>query len=90
VSEYKELELPEGYGYNCIFKHQINTRQYGLSASLIPKIHKLSEGKWGWHFRPHSDMDYNSDQWYEKQTCFLSFEKQTDLINVKLLIEYNK
>ena len=90
MSEYKELELPEGYGYNCIFKHQINTRQYGLSASLIPKIHKLSEGKWGRHFRPHSDMDYNSDQWYEKQTCFLSFEKQTDLINVKLLIEYNK
>ena len=46
--------------------------------------------RWGWHFRPHKDMDYTRDNWYEKQNCYLSFELETDLINVKLLIEYNK
>ena len=59
MTKYSELELPDGYGYNHIFKHQIKTRTYGLSGSLIPQIHKLCEGKWGWHFRPHKDMDYS-------------------------------
>jgi len=35
-------------------------------------------------------MDYTRDDWYENQNCYLSFELETDLINVKLLIEYNK
>ena len=62
MTKYSEFELPDGYGYNHIFKHQIKTRTYGLSGSLIPQIHKLCEGKWGWHFRPHKDMDYNRDR----------------------------
>ncbi len=90
MTKYSELELPDGYGYNHIFKHQIKTRTYGLSGSLIPQIHKLCEGKWGWHFRPNKNMDYTRDDWYENQNCYLSFELETDLINVKLLIEYNK
>ena len=75
MTKYSELELPDGYGYNHIFKHQIKTRTYGLSGSLIPQIHKLCEGKWGWHFRPQKDMNYDDEKWFEKQNMVLSLKK---------------
>ena len=83
-------EIPEDCGYNKIFKHQWRTRDYGINMSTIERISKLVSGRWGWHFKAHKDMDYSRDNWYEKQNCYLSFELETDLINVKLLIEYNK
>ena len=84
------LKLPNDCGYNKIFKHNWVTPVYGLSMSLIPTIHKLCRKKWGWHFRPQQDIDYRSDQWYEKQNMVLSFDSQFDLIIVKLSIDIYK
>lgn len=82
-----EFKLPEGYGYNKVFKHNWITPVYGLSASLIPVIHKICRKKWGWHFIPKKDMNYYDDRWFEKQNMVLSFESQIDLILVKLSID---
>ena len=46
----------------------------------------ICEKKFGWHFIPHKDINYHSDNWYEKQTLVISFESQTDLITSKLNI----
>ena len=77
MTKYSELELPDGYGYNHIFKHQIKTRTYGLSGSLIPQIHKLCEGKWGWWFEQNDLYDPFRHNW-EEQNSYMSFEKKTD------------
>tara|TARA_Y100001938_G_C7920666_1_gene344313 strand:- start:158 stop:415 length:258 start_codon:yes stop_codon:yes gene_type:complete len=83
-------EIPEDCGYNKIFKHQWRTRDYGINMSTIERISKLVSGRWGWHFKAHKDMDYSRDNWYENQTCYVSFERKWDLILVKLLIDFNK
>jgi len=84
------FELPEDCGYNKVFTHDWLTPVYGLSMSHIPVIHGICTGKWGWHFKPHNDMDYNSAQWYEKQNLVLSFENKWDLVLCKLIIDINK
>ena len=38
----------------------------------------MIDGRWGWHFEPFPDMDYNDDKWFEKQECILSFESKWD------------
>lgn len=82
-----EFELPKDCGYNKVYRYNWKTPVYGLSMSLIPVIHDICKKRWGWHFSPKKDMDYNSDQWYEKQNMVLSFESKLDLILVKLMID---
>ena len=86
----EEFQLPDNCGYNKIFRHNWITPVYGLSIAHIPVIHNICRGKWGWHFKPHKDMNYQSDLWYEKQNMVLSFERQIDLIIVKLSIDIHK
>jgi hypothetical protein len=85
-----DFKLPDTCGYNKIFRHNWVTPVYGLSQVLIPVIHNICKANWGWHFKPHKDMNYHSDQWYEKQSMVLSFESQIDLIIVKLSIDIHK
>ena len=75
-----EFVLPDDCGYNKMYRYNWVTPVYGLSMSLIPVIHELCKKRWGWHFRPHKDMNYNSNTWYEKQNMVLSFEDQKDLV----------
>ncbi len=83
-------EIPDTCGYNKIFKHQWRTQHYGINMSTVERIGKVATGKWGWHFKPHKNMNYSRDDWYENQTCYVSFEKKWDLILVKLLVDFNK
>ena len=85
-----DFELPEDCGYNILYRYNWVTPVYGLSMTLIPVIHKLCKKRWGWHFRPQNDMNYNDEKWFEKQNMVLSFESQIDLIIVKLSIDINK
>lgn len=71
-------------GYNKIYMHQWRTTSYGLPMHWIERIDCISEGKWGWHFIPNKNMDYQRDDWYENQTLYLTFENQEDLIQVRL------
>lgn len=82
--------LPEDCGYNKVYKHEWVTYQHGLLMHKIPAIHNMCTGRWGWYFKPQEDMNYGSDDWYEKQTLVLCFENQWDLIQVKLTIDINK
>lgn len=90
ILQTSDFTLPEDCGYNIVFKHNWRTPVYGLSMGLIPVIHKICKKRWGWHFKPHKDINYHSDQWYEKQNLVLSFESQIDLIIVKLSIDIHK
>ena len=85
-----DFELPEDCGYNILYRYNWVTPVYGLSMTLIPVIHKLCKKRWGWHFRPQIDMNYNDEKWFEKQNMVLSFESQLDLIIVKLSIDIKK
>ena len=85
-----DFELPEDCGYNILYRYNWVTPVYGLSMTLIPVIHILCKKRWGWHFRPQKDMNYNDEKWFEKQNMVLSFESQIDLIIVKLSIDINK
>ena len=82
-----EYELPDDCGYNKLYSHNWITPVYGLSMTLIPVIHDICKKRWGWHFRPHKDMNYHKDNWYEKQNMVLSFESKFDLILVKLMVD---
>lgn len=85
--ETSEFKLPKDCGYNKMYRYNWQTPVYGLSMSLIPVIHDICKKRWGWHFRPHKDMNYHRDDWYEKQNMVLSFESKLDLILVKLMID---
>lgn len=85
-----EFKLPEDCGYNKQYSHNWETPVYGLGMHLIPKIHNLCKGSWGWHFKPQKDCDYHAKDWYEKQNLVLSFEQKWDLIMCKLIIDINK
>lgn len=85
-----EFEIPETCGYNKIFRYNWITPVYGLSMSLIPVIHKLCKKRWGWHFKPNPDMNYNDERWFEKQKMVLSFEDEKDLVFVKISIDIHK
>jgi len=74
----------DGDGYNKIYKYQWITNVYGLPMSAKELMLDICEKKFGWHFLPHKDMNYHSDNWYEKQTLVISFESKMDLITSKL------
>lgn len=88
--DYSVDKLPDDVGYNCIYKHKWNIQHHGLALSTVTDIQGLIKNRWGWHFEPHKDMDYQSDHWFEKQDCILSFESRYDLILCKLCITINK
>ena len=47
---------------------------------------ELCEKRFGWHFIPHRNMQYEKEDWYRDQTLVISFESETDLITSKLNI----
>lgn len=71
-------DLPEDCGYNKVYKHQWKTGHYGIGITTINEINAMIDGRWGWHFEPFPDMDYNDDNWFEKQECIVSFESKWD------------
>jgi hypothetical protein len=81
--------IPDGSGYNCIFRHKWRVLgKYALGSTWIPEIHKIVEDRgWGWHFIPHKNMDYRKDNWYEDQTLVLSFENKDDMIQAILQLD---
>jgi len=79
-------DLNDDCGYNKIYKYSWTTRQYGLPLHASQKIAKLVKGRWGWHFIPHENMDYNSDDWFENQTLILTFENKWDLVMSRLCV----
>ena len=83
---YSADKLPAGCGYNVIYKHQWTTNTNALPMTAVTEIQNLVRKRWGWHFVPHKDMDYNRDDWYKKQTLCITFENKMDLILSKLLV----
>lgn len=81
-----EDTLPDDCGYNKIYKYSWNTPTYGLPMHTSKKIANMVTGRWGWHFVPHENMDYNSDDWYENQTLVITFERKWDLVMCRLMI----
>jgi hypothetical protein len=81
------VSRPETSGYNKMYRHQWRTNMCALPGHWIAQIEKLITGNWGWHFIPHKNMDYRRENWYEDQTLFITFEKQEDLIQVRLCIK---
>ena len=86
TSIQSDTDLPEGCGYNKIFEHQWRTHVYALPLSAINVIKKIALDKWGWHFIPHKNMQWEKEDWFKDQTLVLSFESKTDLITSKLNI----
>ena len=82
-----DYSLPDDCGYNKIYQHQWRTTQYALPMSSTYAISNLVNGKWGWHFLPHKNMDYSRENWFEDQTLVISFEDKMDLILCKLLVD---
>ena len=74
--------LPDGSGYNCIFKHNWRVHgKYALGSTWIWEISSIVEGRgWGWYFIPHKTMDYRKVNWYEDQTLVLSFQNKDDMV----------
>lgn len=83
-------KIPEDCGYNKIFKYQWPQEDYGINMSTVTEISKIVSGRWGWYFRPKDNMDYNREDWYERQNVVVSFERRWDLILCKLMISFNK
>lgn len=82
-----DYSLPDDCGYNKIYQYQWRTTQYAIPMTSTSKISNLVEGRWGWHFLPHKNMDYSRENWFEDQTLVISFEKKMDLILCKLLVD---
>lgn len=82
-----DYSLPDDCGYNKIYQYQWRTTQYALPMTSTNKISNLVEGRWGWHFLPHKNIDYSRENWFEDQTLIISFEKKMDLILCKLLVD---
>lgn len=80
------LSIPDDCGYNKIFKYQWFTATNALPMSTIPVIQSFVTGRWGWHFIPKPNMNYNLENWYENQNLVLSFENKEDLITIKLTV----
>ncbi len=87
---YMETELPEDCGYNFIYKFAWKTQTNALPMTAVNKIQNIVKKRWGWHFRPHANMDYSKEDWYENQTLYLTFESKMDLVLAKLLVTVNK
>ena len=82
-----DYSLPDDCGYNKIYQYQWRTTQYAMPMTSTNNISNLVEGRWGWHFLPHKNMDYSRENWFEDQTLVISFEKKMDLILCKLLVD---
>ena len=89
TSIQSDTDLPEGCGYNKIFEHQWRTHVYALPLSAINVIKKIALDKWGWHFIPHKNMQWEKDDWFKDQTLVLSFSDKDDLINCRFSIDLN-
>jgi predicted molibdopterin-dependent oxidoreductase YjgC len=76
--------LPDDCGYNKIFKYQWTTNTHAIPLSSVNHIRDLIKGRFGWHFVPHKNMDYSTENWYENQTLVITFENKLDLILSKL------
>ena len=75
-----------GDGYNKIYKYQWHTHVYAIPLTAIELMQNICEKKFGWHFIPHRNMQYEKEDWFKDQTLVISFESQTDLITSKLNI----
>ena len=73
--------------YNRIFRYHWRTSVYALPQTVILKLKELCKNRWGYHFIPHNDMDWEARNWYERQTLYLTFENKEDLIQAKLSID---
>ena len=76
--------LPDDCGYNKIFKHQWTTNTNAIPLTAVNHIRDLINGKFGWHFVPHKNMDYSREDWFKDQTLVITFESKLDLILSKL------
>ena len=81
-----KYDMPEGCGYNQIFKHQWSTGKYGLSLLASVEIATFATKKFGWHFIPNKDMDYKNEDWYINQECIVTFESKWDLIRARFSV----
>ena len=86
VAVSKTIEsIPDGSGYNKIFRHRWRTSTNALPMMAISRINRITEGrKWGWTFMPHENMNYSRENWYEDQMLILTFDNEMDLIQSKL------
>lgn len=89
TSIQSDTDLPEGCGYNKIFEHQWRTHVYALPLSAIVVIKKIALDKWGWHFIPHKNMQWEKEDWFKDQTLVISFSDKDDLINCRFSIDLN-
>lgn len=76
-------------GYNKIYRYQWHTCCYALPMQVIELIDVITQGrKWGWHFIPSPQMDYNREEWYKDQRLVISFDNDFDLIQSKLELSH--
>lgn len=78
------LECPDGCGYNQVFQHKIQLQGHAVPGTYISWCNDNCVFKWGWHFKPHNNMNYQSETWYENQTAYLSFEDVDDALQAAL------
>jgi hypothetical protein len=75
--------LPDGYGYNKIYRYKINLHTYGVGYETIQWCLKNCKSKWGWYFIPTKREDsYLED--YENQDAVLTFKSKQDAVYFKL------
>jgi hypothetical protein len=75
--------------YNVNYAYTWKTPVATLPMSVVTWLDSVVEDEWGWFFIPHSNMDYNRDDWYEDQTMCLTFKSSQDLILCKLSVVLN-
>ena len=80
----KGLECPEGCGYNHIFAYKIKLNSYSVPGTYITWANDNCTFKWGWHFVPHENMNWQADDWYHNQTAYMSFEDVDDALQAAL------
>ena len=60
-----------------------------IDKECINVIKKIALDKWGWHFIPHKNMQWEKDDWFKDQTLVISFSDKDDLINCRFSIDLN-
>ena len=73
--------------YKVEYPHKVYTGGNAIALSLMQEVDKLVTGKWGWNFEPHHNMDYNRQNWFERQNAYMSFEHQYDAVQVSLSLK---
>ena len=81
---YDPKTIREDCGYNKIFQYEYCLHAHGVPGNLIDEMVQKCDHRFGWHFVAHDNMDYYSEDWYEDQTAYISFEDKLDLVNVVL------